>query len=76
MDVQMPVMDGIAATRSLCAEFPDTRVLLLTACSDRARILAAIDAGALGFLPKDAAAEQLLAGVHAAKMGRSPRDLV
>jgi DNA-binding NarL/FixJ family response regulator len=70
MDLQMPGMDGITATRRLRAEQPGTEVLVLTACSDRSQIAAALDAGAFGFLPKDATADELLAGVHAAGSGR------
>ena len=72
MDLQMPGMDGVTTTRRLRAEGLVRQVLVLTACSDRARIAAAVDAGAFGFLPKDATAEELLAGVHAASSGRLP----
>jgi DNA-binding NarL/FixJ family response regulator len=74
MDLQMPGVDGIAAIRRLAAERPRTRVVVLTAFSDRPRILEALDAGAAGYLLKDAAPEEVLAGIRAAAAGDAPLD--
>ena len=74
MDLDMPRLDGIAATRRITAEFPDTVVLVLTSFSDRLRILGALDAGACGYLLKDASSEEVAEGVRAAARGESPLD--
>jgi DNA-binding NarL/FixJ family response regulator len=74
MDLEMPVMDGIEATRIITAELPGASVLVLTSFSDRHRITAALDAGAVGYLLKDAAAEDVVRGVRAAAEGGSPLD--
>ena len=72
MDLAMPEVDGVEATRQITALLPDTRVLVLTSFSDRERILDAIDAGAVGYLLKDAAPDELLSGIRAAARGESP----
>src|SRR4051794_21435830 len=72
MDLEMPDIDGIEATRRIRAENPEVNVVLLTAFSDRERILAAIDAGAVGYLLKDAEPEELVRGIEAAARGESP----
>ena len=72
MDLSMPKLDGIAATRALSVDAPDVRVVVLTSFSDRDRILQAIDAGAVGYLLKDAEPHEVLAGIRAAAMGDSP----
>ena len=74
MDLEMPVMDGIEATRTILAETPGTAVLVLTSFSDRRRITGALDAGAVGYLLKDASAEEVLHGIRAAAEGGSPLD--
>ncbi len=72
MDLSMPGVDGIEATRRLVGERPDIRVVVLTSFSDRERILDAIDAGAVGYLLKDAEPDELLRGIEAAARGESP----
>ena len=72
MDLQMPTVDGVVATRSIVAEVPDARVVVLTSFSDRERIVAALDAGAVGYLLKDAEPEELVSGIRAAARGESP----
>lgn len=72
MDLVMPGMDGVEATRRILAVSPATRVIVLTSFSDRERILDAIDAGAVGYLLKDSAPEELLRGIRAAAAGESP----
>ena len=72
MDLSMPDLDGIAATRELRRRKPEAQVVVLTSFSDRERILAAVDAGAIGYLLKDAEPEELLSGIRAAARGESP----
>ncbi len=74
MDLQMPVLDGVEATRSIVAGDTGTEVLVLTSFSDHARIDAAIEAGAVGYLLKDAEPEVLLDGIRAVARGESPLD--
>jgi DNA-binding NarL/FixJ family response regulator len=72
MDLSMPNVDGIAATRAILGEDKKPQVVVLTSLSDRERILGALDAGAIGYLLKDAEPEELIAGVRAAARGESP----
>lgn len=72
MDLQMPGTDGVAATRRIVAEHPGSQVLVLTSYSDTERIVAALDAGAMGYLLKDADPEDVIGGVRAVSRGESP----
>ena len=72
MDLVMPGMDGVEATRRLVAEWPQVQVVVLTSFSDQERILAALDAGAVGYLLKDVDPAELVRGVRAAARGESP----
>jgi DNA-binding NarL/FixJ family response regulator len=74
MDLDMPVLDGIEATRRVLAERPETAVIVLTAFSDRPRITGALEAGACGYLLKDVDAEGVAEGIRAAARGESPLD--
>jgi DNA-binding NarL/FixJ family response regulator len=74
VDLAMPGMDGIETTRRVLHASPDTRVVVLTAFSDRVQVLAALDAGASGYLLKDAEPDELLRGIRAAARGDSPLD--
>jgi DNA-binding NarL/FixJ family response regulator len=74
MDLSMPVLDGVEATRRLLAEAPGTRVLVLTSFSDRERVHDALDAGAIGYLLKDADPRDLVAAIRAAARGDAPLD--
>ena len=66
----MPVMDGIEATRQIVADAPATAVLVLTSFSDRRRIMGALDAGAVGYLLKDASADEVVRGIRSCGRGR------
>ena len=72
MDLQMPGMDGVEATRQILGEQLGAEVVVLTSYSDSARIVAALDAGAFGYLLKDADPEDVLDGVRAVSRGESP----
>jgi DNA-binding NarL/FixJ family response regulator len=74
MDLSMPGMDGIAATRELLARRPDTAVVVLTSFSEQPRVRGALDAGAVGYLLKDSDPADLIAGVRAAARGEAPLD--
>jgi len=76
MDLQMPDLDGVEATRLILAEQPATRVLVLTVVSDEDKVSAALRAGASGFLLKDTPVDQVAMAVRAAADGSawlSPR---
>jgi DNA-binding NarL/FixJ family response regulator len=72
MDLRMPGMDGSEATRRLLEDDPTTQVVILTSFSERDEILSALDAGAIGYLLKDAEPDELIRGVRAAAQGESP----
>ncbi|WP_163509322.1 response regulator [Fodinicola acaciae] len=69
MDVRMPEMDGIEATRLICAELPDVRVLILTMFDLDASVFAALHAGASGFLLKDTPPAELLEAIRVVAAG-------
>jgi DNA-binding NarL/FixJ family response regulator len=71
MDLHMPVLDGIGATRRLRVEQPGVRVLALTTFDDDEDVFAALRAGALGYLLKDVSADRLVEAVQAAARGES-----
>jgi DNA-binding NarL/FixJ family response regulator len=71
MDVRMPAMDGIAATREICAAAPAARILMLTTFSDDDYVFGALTAGASGFLLKRTRPEQLIAAIHTIAAGES-----
>jgi DNA-binding NarL/FixJ family response regulator len=74
MDVTMPRMDGIEATRLIKAEFPETSVLVLTAHADHRVLKEAIRAGAAGYLLKEGAIGHVLDAVRAVLEGETPPD--
>ena len=74
MDLEMPVLDGIEATKRIRATQPDVAVVVLTSFSDRGRILSALDAGAAGYLLKDAEPDALARAIEAAARGEAPLD--
>lgn len=69
MDIMMPVMDGVAATREIRRLFPEVEVLALTSALEEHKVSGAIDAGATGYLLKDASVETLIEAIHAAARG-------
>lgn len=72
MDLQMPVLDGVEATRQILAALPDTRIVVLTSFSDRKRIDAALSAGAIGYQLKDATPAEIESAIRAAARGEAP----
>jgi DNA-binding NarL/FixJ family response regulator len=72
MDISMPDVDGIRATGSIVEAQPETRVVMLTAFSDRDRVVAALDAGAIGYLLKDSEPDEVLEAIRAAARGDAP----
>ncbi len=74
VDLRMPRCDGVAATRRVRAEHPETEVVVLTTYADDESVLAALQAGARGFLTKDADAEAIAGALHAAAAGLSTVD--
>ncbi len=70
MDLLMPVMDGIEATRAIRSELPDVEVIALTSVLDEGSVTAAVRAGAIGYLLKDTDAEELGRAIEAAAEGR------
>ena len=71
MDLRMPGMDGVTATASITARYPQVRVLVVTTYDRDADILRAVEAGATGYLLKDTPLDQLTAAIHAAARGET-----
>ncbi|MFH7027448.1 MAG: response regulator [Heteroscytonema crispum UTEX LB 1556] len=69
MDVRMPVMDGVAATRLICQQFSQTKVLVLTTFDDDEYVSQAMRLGARGYLLKDAHSDDLAAAIRAVNKG-------
>jgi DNA-binding NarL/FixJ family response regulator len=72
MDLAMPELTGIEATREIVSGEGNVRVVVLTASSDRSRVLDALDAGAAGYLLKDAEPAEIFEGIRAAARGEAP----
>jgi DNA-binding NarL/FixJ family response regulator len=71
MDLQMPVLDGVAATRSLHQELPGCRVIVLTTFDDDEMVFDGLRAGAVGYLLKDAPSEKLAEAIRVAARGET-----
>lgn len=71
MDIAMPLLGGMEATRRIRKEFPGTKVLALTQYSDKEYVLPVIEAGAHGFVSKTAASSELAAGIRSVFRGDS-----
>lgn len=74
MDVSMPVMDGIEATRRITATGSASRIVVLTSFNEQSKVLAAIEAGAVGYILKDTDPDRLLDAIRAAAAGGAPLD--
>lgn len=70
MDIVMPVMNGLDATKQICRACPSVRVIMLTQYDDQENVLASAQAGALGFVPKTAVSSQLLTGIRLVSQGK------
>jgi DNA-binding NarL/FixJ family response regulator len=71
MDIAMPIMGGLEATRRICREFPRNKVLILTQYDDKEYVLPVIEAGAAGFVSKAAASSELILGIRSVYRGDS-----
>ncbi len=71
MDLMMPGADGIEATRAIQRREPGARILIVTSFSEEKQIIAAIQAGAIGYILKDAAPDELIHAIHGAHMGKT-----
>ncbi|MCB0037194.1 MAG: response regulator transcription factor, partial [Anaerolineales bacterium] len=71
MDLRMPVLDGVAATRQLQNKFPHVRVIVLTTFDDDEHIFDGLKAGAVGYLLKDVQSNKLVEAIRAAAQGES-----
>ena len=74
MDLGMPEVDGVEATRRIVAQYPDVKIVVLTSYTDEDRMIAALDAGALGFVLKHSEADVVVRAVQAAYVGESVLD--
>src|SRR5215831_2774715 len=74
MDLKMPVMNGVRATREIRTRLPDVRVLVLTTYDDREWVLDAVRAGASGYLLKDSTRDALVAAIEGTAAGKTPVD--
>src|SRR3954452_21086463 len=74
MDLAMAPVDGVSATRELRATMPDVEVVAVTSLVDQSRVEAALQAGATGYLVKDAAPEELAVAIRAARRGEMHLD--
>ncbi len=74
MDLSMPELDGVEATRQIAARYPSSRVLVLTSFSEQSRILDAISAGADGYLLKHSEPDEITAAVRSVHAGDAPLD--
>ncbi len=72
MDLVMPEMDGVAATREIKSRYPNVKVLALTSFVNDEQIVPALQAGASGYLLKDIAPEQLMEAIRAVQRGETP----
>jgi DNA-binding NarL/FixJ family response regulator len=71
LDLAMPIMDGLEATRRICKEYPGIRVLILTQHDDKEFVFPVIEAGATGFISKVAVSSELISGIRSVYRGGS-----
>ncbi|SMB92597.1 response regulator [Deinococcus hopiensis] len=69
MDLLMPVMDGVTAIREIKRQHPEVEIIALTSALDDSKVIGAVEAGACGYLLKDASSNVLLEAIHAAARG-------
>ena len=74
MDLGMPEVDGVEATRRIVAQYPDVKIVVLTSYTDEDRMIAALDAGALGYVLKHSESDVVVRAVQAAYVGESVLD--
>jgi DNA-binding NarL/FixJ family response regulator len=74
MDLKMPIMNGIQATRHIVVQYPEIPVLILTTYDEDDWVVDAIRAGASGYMLKDSSTEELIAAVEGIVAGRKPVD--
>lgn len=74
MDLRMPKIDGVEATRTIRAELPETQVVILTTYADDESLFPALQAGALGYLTKDAGSDEIEHAIRAACAGQTHLD--
>jgi len=74
MDLRMPRVDGVEATRRIRADHPDTQVVVLTTYADEESIVGALRAGAIGYLTKDAGRDHIRRALEAAAAGQAVLD--
>lgn len=70
MDMVMPIMDGVAATRAIRQQFPSAQVIALTSFKEEGLVEKALQAGAIGYLLKDVSADTLVSAIRSAHKGR------
>lgn len=71
MDIVMPIMDGLEATRCISKDYPGVKVLVLTQYDDREHVFQVIEAGAIGFIDKSTVSSELIRGIRAVYRGDS-----
>lgn len=69
MDISMPVMDGVEATKIICQKYPETKILVLTTFDDTKYVAKALSSGAKGYLLKDTPTEELAQAIHSIYQG-------
>jgi DNA-binding NarL/FixJ family response regulator len=74
MDLSMPMLDGVEATRRIVRELPGTNVVVLTSMADQQHIVDALDAGAVGYLFKHAEPDEIMAATREVMAGGAPLD--
>jgi NarL family two-component system response regulator LiaR len=71
MDLMMPEMDGIAATRAILADYPDIQIIAMTSFEDEELVQGVLAAGAISYLLKNVTADELAGAIRAASLGKS-----